>query len=216
MENDDDDQILVECLNKAEKVYEDPLLFARENGHPMTFYMIDYDQSVKDKIEAHGGVVIDEGVEIFRNSSVVLGNDSLTNMIPSQERFDKKFIYESINQNRIVNLADYKINHLSKFANYNPTEILFGEKTWDDIEEANEVDEESKSTDYLYQKEISIKDDIWKWGLTITAHQPEDFILEDDVELRGAYCDVGEEATRHEIITEDEALVLGIRYEKSI
>ena len=215
MENDDDDQILVECLNKAEKVHEieDPLLFARENGRPMTFYMIDYDQCVKDKIEAHGGVVLDQDVETFRNSSVVLCNDSLTNMISSQERFDKKFIYESINQNRIVNLADYKINHVSKFAKYNPTEILFGEKTWDDVKTAIEVDEENKSTD----EEIFNEDDESEWGLlSDIAHQAGDCIPEDDVELRGPYCDVGDEATSHEILTEDEALVLGIRYEKSI
>ena len=214
MDNDDFNEILVKNLIKAEKEeVKDPLLFAREDGLPMTFYMVDYDQGVKDKVEEYGGVVVDQDTEIFRNSSIVLCNNSLTNMMSNKERFDKKFINECVNQNRIVDLAEYKINHTSNFSKYDPTEILFGEKTWDQVGILKEVDEEINRIVDLSCEEIFNEGDV---TLAPTIPNLDDYIPEDDFESQSVYFDVGRFVSSPEMLTEDEALALGVRFEKSI
>ena len=197
----------VQLIEKASEVSdEDKLLFVRQDGLPMCFYIQDNDYDLKQRIEEKGGAVLEKEVEspLGRNA-IKLCPDKLENMISRYEQFNKIFIDDCLINNKIMELSNYRINNSSIFDEYDPLDILLGYKTWDQLNFSEEFTFEEMEED-----EEDCNSAI---NLELTVDSLEALIPEDDIERRGNYC-FEEPPVNWEIMTEEEALSFGISFEK--
>lgn len=194
---DQDDLWMVQCLKTVEKDCEDPLMFVRPDGIPMAFYFPHIENDLKLKIEDRGGVLLSEEYPLFSDNLIRLCNDKLEHMMSTEEQFNKKFIYDCIKENKLVNLVNYRMNYSSKFADYDPLDVLCGYKSWAEVEE-----------------DIFTEDEVWQQGLIMQpiVYDEGDYLTEDDVVGQSLPY---EAPTNWEILTEDEAVSFGIKFEKS-
>ena len=192
--DDQDDVWMVQHLNVVEED-EDPLLFIRPDGIPMAFFYHYTDYDLKFKVEDRGGVLLIEEYQLFNDNMIKLCSDKLEHMKSTEEQFDKKFIDDCIKENKIVNLRNYRMNSSSKFADYDPIDVLCGYISWNEVEEI--------STEY--------EDDVWQVTQSV-VYDDGDYLSEDDVLGRSL---LNEAPTNWELLTEDEAVSYGIKFEKS-
>lgn len=192
----DDDLCLVESLDEAERRGSDILLFARPDGYPMAFVNLDHDFKTTEIIEAHGGIVVDRNQDIFkRNTIKVCSKDSTYDS--SEDIFDKLFIYDSLRENKIGNLDDYRLSRSVEDdeVENDPTDILLGYDVWTykkpfvDVEEKDneclpssvEIKENNETYDYcdIKQKEpLKTEDELWE------AREPYQVYVSQDPEVR--------------------------------
>lgn len=141
----DDDGYLSEILEKAErnKSYIEPLLFARPDGLPMTFEILDFNFKIKQFIEENGGIVVDSENDAFKENTIKLCSRDSTGII-SDDIFDEQFIYDSIATNAIGNLDDYRLGKSVTLDEdeVDPTDILLGYKGWNNKKPCVEVEKE--------------------------------------------------------------------------
>ena len=152
---------------------------------------------LKFQIEDRGGVLLSEEYPLYNDNLIKLCSDKLEHMMSMEEQFNKKFIYDCIKENKIVDLRNYRMNYSSKFADYDPLDVLCGYKSWDEVEE-----------------EIFTEDEVWQQGLLMQpiVYEDGDYLSEDDVVGRSL---PHEAPMNWEILTEDEAVSFGIKFEKS-
>ena len=208
----DDDLYLYGCLdnlkkeNDSEMSDEDIVLFVRPDGEPMYFYFQEDEYDLKQKIEEKGGVVLEKDVETpLGKSAIKLCTDKLENMMSRIEQFNKIFIDHCLINNKIMELGNYRINSSSIFDEYDPMDILLGYKTWDQINFYEELTSEEMEKD-----EEEWNSDV---NLEPSVDSLEDLIPEDDIERRENYC-IEKTPVEWDMMTEDEALSFGIKFEK--
>ena len=146
----DDDVYLCECLHQEEKMIGvgDPILFTRPDGLPMAFENLDFDYKIKNMIEEHGGIVVDSGNETFKEHTIKICSHDSTALHVTEDAFDKLFIHDSLKEHNIVNLNDYRLTKSGRFDkfDYDPIDILFGYKGWNEIKPSEEEEGKVKES----------------------------------------------------------------------
>ena len=208
----DDDLYLYGCLdnlkkeNDSEMSDEDIVLFVRPDGEPMYIYFQEDEYDLKQKIEKKGGVVLEKDVETpLGKSAIKLCTDKLENMMSRIEQFNKIFIDHCLINNKIMELGNYRINNSSIFDEYDPMDILLGYKTWDQINFYEELtSEEMEKDEEEWNSDVNLEPSVDSF---------EDLIPEYDIERRENYC-IEKTPVELDMMTEDEALSFGIKFEK--
>ena len=84
-------------------------LFSRPDGLPMAFENLDFDYTLTQMIENHGGIVVDSVNEAFKENTIKICSHDSTALNVTEEAFDKLFIYHSLKEQNIVNLSEYRL-----------------------------------------------------------------------------------------------------------
>ena len=144
----DDDVYLSECLYQEESKISDGdiTLFSRPDGLPMAFENLDFDYTLTQLIEDHGGIVVDSVNEAYKENTIKICSHDSTALNVTEEAFDKLFIYHSLKEQNIVNLSEYRLTNSGRFetVDYDPIDILCGYKGWNEIKPHEEEDKESQ------------------------------------------------------------------------
>ena len=173
MDNSDseEDMYLVQSLVEVEnKLMHNPLLFARPDGLPMAFHIVDDDGNVKSRIEDCGGVVVGQNSDMYEDNVIKICSGNSKSIDNIEDVFDVEFIYESIKQGNIVNLGNYRISNSLRMPTYDPTDVLLGYKTWNNIEITEEIGDEKLVVGNMAKSEITddeneeliTEDEIWE------------------------------------------------------
>ena len=146
----DDDVYLSECLYQEERKISDGdiTLFARPDGLPMAFENLDFDYTLTQMIEDHGGIVVDSVNEAFKENTIKICSHDSTALHVTEDAFDKLFIHDSLKEHNIVNLNDYRLTKSGRFDNfdYDPIDILLGYKGWNEIKPYEEEEGQDKES----------------------------------------------------------------------
>ena len=112
----DDDGYLCECLQQEEKMIGvgDPLLFTRPDGLPMAFENLDFDYTVKNIIEEHGGIVVDSVNEAFKENTIKICSHESTALHVTEDAFDNLFIHDSFIKKSLWTHVKYSTKSLVK------------------------------------------------------------------------------------------------------
>ena len=163
----DDDVYLCECLHQEERKISDgdTILFARPDGLPMAFENLDFDYTIKHMIEEHGGIVVDSVNETFKEHTIKICSHDSTALHVTEDAFDKLFIHDSLKEHNIVNLNDYRLTKSGRFDkfDYDPIDILFGYKGWNEIKPSEEEEGQVKESQPDLNIEFRERDDTFEY-----------------------------------------------------
>ena len=162
----DDDVYLCECLQQEEKkiIDGDPILFTRPDGLPMAFEDLDFDNTIKNMIEEHGGIVVDSVNDTFKEHTIKICSQESSALYVTEDAFDKLFIHDSLKEHNIVNLNDYRLTRSGRFDifEYDPNDILFGYKGWNEIKPSEEKEGKVKESQTELNSEYRELDDTYE------------------------------------------------------
>ena len=163
----DDDVYLCECLHQEERKISDgdTILFTRPDGLPMAFENLDFDYTIKHMIEEHGGIVVDSVNETFKEHTIKICSHDSTALHVTEDAFDKLFIHDSLKEHNIVNLNDYRLTKSGRFDkfDYDPIDILFGYKGWNEIKPSEEEEGKVKESQPDLNIEFRERDDTFEY-----------------------------------------------------
>ena len=163
----DDDGYLYECLQQEEKMIGvgDPLLFTRPDGLPMAFENLDFDYTVKNIIEEHGGIVVDSVNEAFKENTIKICSHESTALHVTEDAFDNLFIHDSLKNHNIVDLNNYRLTKSGRFDkfDYDPIDILFGYTGWNEIKPSDEEEGKVKESQTDLNIESRERDDTFEY-----------------------------------------------------